>query len=172
MVDLGLIVRSLSLLFLLAYVLFRQGRSLRQLGVTARWSDLGLGLALAGLGLVPYAINDLVVHGTLGSWLVSGLSLGRMSLLGLVSLLCAAAMHGLVLRAYIMTEVLALTSRAVLAVVASVGLEELYHFEYRTPTVASLLISAFFYWKTRRVTPIVLGICLSGLWILLHQTGS
>lgn len=165
---LGGIVESLSLLCLLAYVLFRQGRSLRQLGVTARWSDLPLGLGLAALIHLPHAIDDLAMHGALRSSLVSGLGVERVTLVGLVHLLCFAAERELILRAYVMTEVGAFTSSAVLAVAASLGLQELYNPLFRTPTVLSVLIRCLYYWKTRRATPLVLGDFAAGLWVMLH----
>jgi hypothetical protein len=165
------IITSVSLLCLLAYVLFREGRSLRDLGTTARWSDIPLGLALAILAVVPYAIPDFGEHGTLGVTLGSPLTVERVSLIALVTLVCATAKFELVLRAYLMTEVLALTGSAILAVAASIAVREPYHL-YPLPAVVRGLIFSLFYWKTRRATPLVLGAIGSGLWAWLHADGA
>jgi len=166
------IVVSLSQLCLLAYVLSRQGRSLGHLGVTARWLDLAHGLGLAILIRLPYMIGGLATHGAFGISLVSGLSMDRASLIELVGLLCLAARRELVLCAYLMTEVMVLTSSAVLAVVASIGLQALVHPSSRIPTLVSLLIRCLYYWKTRRATPLLLADLVSGLWVTLHTAGA
>ena len=169
---LGAIVVSLSQLCLLAYVLSRQGRSLGQLGVTARWLDLPHGLGLAVLIRLPYMIGDLATHGTFGISLASGLSMDRASLIQLVGLLCLAARRELVLCAYLMTEVMVLTSSAVLAVVTSIGFQALLYHSYRIPTLVSLFIRCLYYWKTRRATPLLLADLVSGLWVTLHTAGA
>lgn len=170
--HLSRIVGSASLVCLTAYVLKRQGRTLGQLGVTARARDIALGLALAGLGLLPHAMSDLVQHGALGSWLVSTPSAKDVSLIGLIGLFCVAAEAGLILGAYLMTEVRGLTGSASLAVAGSIGTQVLYATDYRLPTVLSLLVYCLVYSKTRRATPLLLGHAVSGLWIWIHPAGS
>jgi hypothetical protein len=165
---LGRITTDLSILCLLAYVLFRQGRRLRQLGLTARWSDLAWGLGLAVVGLLPWAIRDLVGHGALGSWAVSAASWQGVSALWFLSLLCADAKLWLVLGAYAFTELHALSGSVLLAVTAAVGLQELY-LQHSPAGVVSLAVFAVFYWRTRRVTPLLLGGVGAHLWIWVHS---
>lgn len=164
---------DVSLLCVLAYALFRQGRSLRQLGLTARWSELPWGLALALVGVLPWALEDVVVQGTVGSWLVSGISWQGVSVLGLLSLLGENLKLQIVLSAYVITELRALSGSALLTIAASVGLQALYlqalYLQLSLAGVVSLLLFSLFYWRTRRATPLLLGSVVDGLWFLLHS---
>jgi hypothetical protein len=169
------ITTSLAAVCVLIYVLSRQGRSLRSLGVTARVSDLPLGLALAVLGLVPYVVRDLMMKGHLGSWLISSFRFQRMTVLSVVNGLSHSTELELIVCAFLMTEVLELSGSAFLAVAASIGLRELYALS-PTPTVwlflgLSTLIYSLFYWWTRRATPLVLAFFFQYLWLLLHPAG-
>jgi hypothetical protein len=165
---LSAITSDLSILCLMAYVLFRQGRSLRQLGLTARWSDLPWGLALAVLWLLPWAINDLVRHGALGAWVVSAASWQGVGVLWFLSLVCADAKVWLVLGAYAFTELHALSGSVLLAVTAAVGLQELYL--HQSPVgVVSLAVFAVYYWRTRRIAPLLLGSVGGHLWVWVHS---
>jgi hypothetical protein len=164
---------SLAVLCVLTYVLFNQGSNLRELGVTAKWSDLPLGLAAAVLEYLSYTVYNFATFGGQGiwSWLSSAPAPKALSLIGLVSLLTFALKRGLVFFAYVITEVLELSGSAVLAVVTSVLLLELYR-PGRTLTTAlfhgsAQLIFALFYWKTRRATPLILGQVLYGLTVML-----
>jgi hypothetical protein len=168
---------SLAVLWVLTYVLFNQRSSLRQLGVTAKWSDLPLGLAVAVLGYLPYAAYNVASSGVWGDWrwLSSGPTTMALSLIGLVSLLTFAAKLGVVFQAYVFTEVLELSGSAILAVAASVLLLNIYR-PHHTLTAALLpastyLIFSLFYWKTRRATPLVLGHVLYGLMSMLFPVG-
>jgi hypothetical protein len=158
---------DLVIFCLMAYVLFRQGRGLRQLGLTARGSDLAWGLALVALGILPWTIEDLVIRGALGSWLVSPTSGEGMSLLEFASLLCDNVKLWLVLGAYPFTELRALSGRATLALVTTVGLQELY-MQYQLAGVVTLLIFSLFYWRTGRATSVLLGGVGTSLWFWLH----
>ena len=162
------IADTAPLVALLAYILFRQGRAMRQLGVTARWSDLASGFAMGVVMLLPYAGADLVRKGSVGRWATSAASLDGISMMLVLSLLAFAIRCGLVLCAYVITEVQALTGSAVLAVAASAALQQLSRYSLSAPTAMAVLCGCLFYWKTRRATPVILGIVASGLWVLLH----
>ena len=170
--SLASIVNTVPLVALVAYILFRQGRALRQLGLTARGSDLALGLAVAVLMVLPYAADDLVRKGTVGTWVTSGVRFDGLSWLLVLSLLAFAIRCGLVLCAYVITEVQALTGSAMLAVAASAALQQLARYSLRLPATVAALFVCLFYWKTRRATPVMLGIVVSALWVLLHTPGA
>jgi len=151
---------ALPALCLLVYVLGRRGLRLRDLGLTARWSDLVAGLALA----------------VIGSRLVrpSGhLSTSALAPLTLVIVFLRAAHEELIVRAYMMTEVAELTGSAFLAVMGSTCFQALYHLyqgrEAALRAAGTFLIFSVFYWKTRRATPLVLGHFGHNLWIYLHH---
>ena len=162
------IADRVSLLALTGYVLWRQGR-LRTLALTARGSDLLVGAALAALGLVPFVVVGQLYFGGFGSWVVGPLTLERITALELARVASLAAVTTLVFRAYLITEIDALTGNAPLAVVASIAAEELSQFHFSVPGTLRLLIYTLFYWKTRRATPLLVAVVLASLWVLLHH---
>jgi hypothetical protein len=160
-------VVDFTVVALLAYVLVRQGRSLQDLGLRVRGSDLAWGGALAVLGLVPWAIDGLTAREP-GGWLPSPAAWEGITLLGLGALLGESAKIQLVLVTYVITEVRALSSSTLLAVAASVGLQELY-LQQPLPGIATALIFAVFYWRTRRAAPLLLAGVVDGLWFWLRS---
>ena len=159
------IAASVPPICVLIYVLSRQGRSLRHLGVTRRWSDLPLGLALAALTFLPWG----------APWHISNFSTQALVPLSLAAILCAAAKEELLVRAYMMSEVLELTGSAFLAVASSTCFQALYHLYLgRWPALSAaktFLIYSLFYWKTRRATPVVLAHFTHNLWLDLSRGG-
>jgi membrane protease YdiL (CAAX protease family) len=150
----------------LIFVLSRQGRRLRDLGLTAQWSDLAWGLALAVLGYLPDA-----------AWVVMPIRQtdALMAPLTLIGILASAASEELVVRAYMMSEVLALTDGAFLAVASSTCFQALYHlYQGRWSALlaaVTFLIYSLFYWRTRRVTPVILAHFGHNLWLSFLRPG-
>jgi len=169
------IVDSASALCVLVYVLFNQGRRPRDLGLTAKASDLPLGLALAALGFLPPLVSDLATNGTPGTWLSSAFTVNSLSLIRLLSLLTFSVQFELILCAFVMIEVLEVSGSAILAMTASVGLQVFYSMHRSLGTAlfqaVTALLYCLFYWRTRRATPLILGVFFYGLWFLLHETG-
>ena len=79
----------------------------------------------------------------------------------------------MIARAFTMTEVEALTGSAGLAVVASVLLQTSYHLYLGLPSAlaagATFLISATYYARFRRITPVILAHALWNLYATLHR---
>jgi membrane protease YdiL (CAAX protease family) len=79
----------------------------------------------------------------------------------------------MIARAFTMSEVEALTGSAGLAVVASVALQTSYHLYLGLPNAlavgATFLISACYYARFRRITPVILAHALWNLYVALHR---
>jgi membrane protease YdiL (CAAX protease family) len=160
------IIQALVQIALLVYVLFRQGRNLRQLGLTAERADVLPTLLLTAVGFLPTYLFILYFWSAQAGMEVfpSFAAMSKALQLGPIawaSLLLAAAAEELILRAYLITEVVDLTGGVVLAVLASSCFQGLYHlFQGQTGALvatASFLISSIYYVKTRRITPVILS---------------
>jgi len=172
------IARSAPAICVLLYVLSRRGRGLRQLGVTASWSDLPLGLALAVLSFFPLQLLivlrsklPLSEFFTRMDWSALRLSTDALAPIVMAGILCVAANEELIVRAYMMSEVLDLTGSAFLAVASSTCLQALYHLYqgrwWALSHAMTFLVYSLFYWKTRRATPVVLAHFAHNFWLAL-----
>ena len=169
------ILHATASLGVLAYVLFRQGRRLRQLGLTAEWRDIPATIALTCLAFLPAIAISKSFYGYLHSGALShplasfvgGMKLGPLLI---VALLFSAALEELIVRAYLMTEIAALTGRMELAVLASTILQTIYHLHQGIPEAlfsgCAFLIASIYYASTRRITPVILSHFLYNLLIL------
>ena len=176
--SLNRIVRSVSAITLLGYVLSRQGRTLRQLGLTAERADVLPTLLLTLLTFAP----NMISRGLYGSPLLAGAEahpwialsgIPSLGLLAVVAILANAAFEELIVRAFLITEVVELTGQVPLAVLSSVCLQALYHL-YQGGTGAltdagGFLICSLYYVRYRRITPVLLShflynLMLYGYW--------
>jgi len=167
-------VTAVGSLALLAYVLSRRGRSLRQLGLTAERSDLPHTLLLTAAAFLPSILLcflrgwplDLLSIFHPAAALAGAFRLGALCWIGL---LLSAAEEELVVRAYMITEVLDLTGGVALAVLASTCFQGLYHLYQGGPSAlrdaAAFLIYSIYYIRHRRATPLVLSHFLYNLLI-------
>ena len=166
--DLYGILYDVLAMSVLVYVLYRQGRSLKSIGFTVRVSDLFWGLAV---WFFTYVMSYAVVS-VLGEFSVSfsedpvPRDVGWLTWLSVVP---GAAAEELIVRAYLMTEVAALTGRMGIAVLASVGFQTLYHLYQGTPealaNAGAFFVAAVFYASTRRVTPLILAHVWHNFWV-------
>jgi membrane protease YdiL (CAAX protease family) len=157
-------------LALLAYVLNRRQRSFRDLGLSWRWIDIPAGLLL----FIAEAFASVASHRVL-NW-ISVLvidhpltshgfqeHLAGTALITLQMMYSVAAPVGeeMIVRAYAMTEIEALTGKVSVAVAASVGLQTFYHLYQGIPAAlnhaAGFLILALFYARFRRILPVILA---------------
>lgn len=151
--DLNRLLNAGISIALLAYVLRRQGKSLAEIGLTLRLSDF--------LWFFPLWFASEIARSTLGLFVTRPAiihpSIGLISWLAVVP---AAAKEELIVRAFLITEVSELTGRMGWAVVASVGLQTLYHLYQGLPSAlfaaSAFLVCAVFYAGTRRITPVIL----------------
>ncbi|HEY0511771.1 MAG TPA: CPBP family intramembrane glutamic endopeptidase [Thermoanaerobaculia bacterium] len=164
------ILRAALSISVLAYVLYRQGRSLRTIGLTAQASDVPWALAVTFCAkLVAGGLLTLFVAYQVA--LPKGASLAaEPTLLKWLAVLPSAAMEELIVRAYLMTEVAALSGSMALAVIVSVSFQCFYHLYQGLPAAlyhaATFFAYAVFYASTRRATPVVLAHALENFLIL------
>ena len=163
---------EIGALALLAHLLARQGRTLRGLGLTFSWKDPLVAVLLAFVGNLLFtkcwsAINIIVFRMTghpiaaQDSWRQVYVVLDRSSVWTWVFVLVNPWCEELIVRAFTITEVEALTGSAATAVLVSVGVQTLYHVYWGIPTALAMastfLLYSLVYLRWRRITPIVLA---------------
>lgn len=160
---------ELASLAVMAYVLYRQGRSWHSLTKTPQASDLlrsvVLLVAASLLYVVTYYVIQIMALQFTGHWLqprdLSRLFTGGASVLAILFMIVNGFFEELIVRAYLMTEVIALGSTRTAAVVASIVFQVSYHL-YQGWLNAVLVGTTFFvfslyYANTRRIGPIILA---------------
>jgi membrane protease YdiL (CAAX protease family) len=162
------ILDSATSIALLAYVLHRQGRSLERIGLTARLSDLPLTVLLGFFSaLLTGSLGQLMAPFLHGRKTVPESSPGLLHWLAVIP---GAAKEELIVRAFLITEVSELTGSEGLAVLASVGLQTLYHTYQGTASAlyaaGGFLVASVFYAGTRRITPVILVHAMHNFWVL------
>jgi len=165
------ISHELACLALLAYVLYRQGRTLADLGTTVVGRDALRAAAIFLFGLVAFA---LCYYRVIGAWHGAGGAAGAkadrvvnplaglgVSIGSVVWVLINPFFEELIVRAYTMTEVLWLTQSGGLAVLVSVVIQAFYHVYQGVPAAlghaGTFLVFSLYYLKTRRLAPVVLA---------------
>jgi membrane protease YdiL (CAAX protease family) len=161
-------LHKLTALLLLIYVLSRRSLRLRDLGL--RWSlrEVGVGLLVAGVSFVAYTLGwtvvQLVHYRMVGLWVhpvVVRVLFARSSVPAIVSCLLNPFFEELIVRAYLMTEVLDLTCSSTLAVALSVVFQFSYHLYQGWAVAISLsfqfLIFALYYALARRALPLIVA---------------
>jgi len=162
--DVSRIVHAVLAISVLAYVLNRQGRDFRSIGLTARLSDIPLTLLLWFISSIFERIAALVIYSfvpphpyvrTPFHW---------------SAVLPSAATEELIVRAFLITEVAEIWNSVPLAVFVSVAFQAVYHLYQGTPaalTSAGLFfVYAVFYATTRRITPVILAHAWMNFWII------
>jgi membrane protease YdiL (CAAX protease family) len=176
--TLGIIHESASLL-LLAYVMSRRDLRLANLGF--RWSvrDFFLGFPIALAAYVTYAIAFrlvLFIHHTVFAsppvlW-NARIFFGHPSFAFVPYILLSPFFEELIVRAFVMTELIELTGSSALAVAASVLIQSSYHLYYGwigTISVAFMFLTfSLAYWKVRRVLPVISAHALIDIYGALH----
>jgi membrane protease YdiL (CAAX protease family) len=164
------ILRAALAISVLAYVLYRQGRSLRTIGLTARVSDIPWALVVTVCSklLTSSIVTLYIAYHIMPSKAPSPeTAIGFMRWLAVVP---GAALEELIVRAYLMTEVAALSGSMALAVIVSVGFQSLYHLYQGAPAAlyhaGAFFAYAVFYAQTRRATPVILAHALENFVVL------
>lgn len=155
---------------MLFLVLFkRQGRRFQDIGLSFQWTDLpkALGLVVAA-AVVMWAIGLLVTYG----WFVITLSFPQRpdtramfstsSLwLFLPFLLLNPFFEEILVRGYLMTELIDLRKSVLLATVASIVVQTSYHLYYGVSGAivvgSGLTVLAIYFAKSRRLMPVILA---------------
>lgn len=168
------VVEQASVLGLLVYVLFRQGRNLTNIGLSLSWKDVPRSIGLALVAAVVTVLAEYgLYYGT--SYLTGHRSGWRARNLGfllgsrspwsalwlLINTLVNPWVEELLARAYIMSEVRWLTGRWWPAVFVSVALQSAYHlYQGVLPALsyaALFLTFALYYARTGRIFPVILA---------------
>jgi len=175
-----MIIHMMTGIFVLWYVLHRQGRSFHAIGLGARWLDLLIALLLAGLSLLAHLAAYVCIY--YGSYLLTGVALGPtepnltylqagLTIGTALFFLFVPFFEEIIVRAYAMTELEALSGRPVVAVAGSVLLQSAYHLYQGLPTatahVAGFLVFALYYHRSRRILPVILAHLLVNVFILV-----
>jgi membrane protease YdiL (CAAX protease family) len=157
-----------SALAVLWYVINQQRRRWRDIG----WGFTPLDLAIA-LGLVlganiasfiAYSVVQAFYYAAAGHYLVPK-SLSGMLGFGFVSSLVFVCLNPffeeLIVRAFVISEVIALGGKLWVAVIVSVALQVSYHLyqgaAHMIPITAVFLIFSIYYVRTRRIMPVILA---------------
>ena len=162
-----------------AYILHRQGRTFRQLGLTARWFDPFYGLGIMILGLLAAAGTNRALY--FGGFFSAAAQTAHAAVIARVMgpgfdwslvyfVLVNAPFEELLVRAYFITELRLLTGSATVAVLGSAVFQGTYHLYQGwqaalAETMAFLVFSLFYVWS-RRITPIIIAHALWDLFMV------
>ena len=171
------LIQEIPCLLLLAYVLSRRRRSVRDLGL--RWSvrDVAVGLGLTIVSYLAYAIGSFLVYLVHHAFFPPGTSgisaadvTSHLSALTIPFTLINPFFEELIVRAFLMSEVKDLTGSWTLAAALSVALQWSYHLYYGWDGAFSVafifLAFSIYYAQTRKATPLVVAHGMLDLWAL------
>jgi membrane protease YdiL (CAAX protease family) len=162
------IVQEIAGLLLLGYVLSRRALRFKDLGF--RWSlrDVSVGLILFVASYFAYALGSIFIsvfhkeiYGTWGAVLSGKDFFAHPPIVALPYTLLNPFFEELIVRAYLMTEVLELTGSSGWAVTLSVVVQSSYHLYYGWSGALSLsflfLTLSLYYERRRRALPIIVA---------------
>jgi membrane protease YdiL (CAAX protease family) len=170
------IVQEVGGLVLLGYILGRRKLRFRDIGLQWSVRDLGLAVVVALASYFAYGVGAAVVHRLL-YW--SGppspywtRALSHPSWVAVPFILINPFFEELIVRAYLMTEVKALTGSWLLAGFLSVLVQTSYHLYQGWESALSLsfqfLTFSYFYALTRKATPLVVAHGFFDVWGLMR----
>src|SRR5947209_5426075 len=156
-------------LVLVAYVLRRQRRTVRTIGMSFHWTDPLAGAALAAGGLFLSTMLSIVIRNA--SFLMTGIFgelrnprvifAGLTPALFLVYMMASSVFEETVVRGFLMTEITGLGRPVWMAALASVVLQTSYHVYYTIPGALSLsgifIVFALYFARARRLLPVIIG---------------
>jgi membrane protease YdiL (CAAX protease family) len=162
----GMLVKECTALLLLGYVLARRKLRLRDLGLRWSFREAGAGLLVAAASYAAYMVGYHVLTfahrlllGTPARGVSTGQIFGYPTVMMLVFVLVNPFFEEMVVRAYLMTELKALTGSWTLAAALSVAVQTSYHLYYGWTLALALgfqfVAFSIYYARTRRATPIV-----------------
>jgi membrane protease YdiL (CAAX protease family) len=160
-------VQEIPCLFLLGYVLSRRRLRFRDIGL--RWSmrDVFVGLGLFPVSYFVYTVGGFIVYSVHHAFFpptttgVTAADLSSHSFLAFPFALINPFFEELIVRAYLMTEVKALTGSWSIAAASSVIIQWSYHLYYGWDGSLSIafifLVFSIYFARTRRATPLVVA---------------
>lgn len=175
----GGILQEVTALLLLGYVLSHRGLRFADLGL--RWSprDVAMGLLVTLVSYPAYELGHTLVqtihHLVYGTWATGPTAkdfFPHPSVGAIPFLLLNPFFEELIVRAYLMTEVLERTGSATLAVVVSIGVQFSYHLCYGWAGAISLsffkLALALYYVRSRCALPVIVAHGFFDVYVLLR----
>ena len=175
----GLIYELLAIA-VMAYVLSRQGRGLKQIGLSFSWMDIPVSLLLLVVSYVAFYIcyvaifsgyysifgRALTQPASTQTYLDSGIAVGT-----ILFVILNPFYEELIARAYVISEVRYLTGSNLLAVLVSVVIQVVYHLYQGIPAAIALgamfLVFSIYYAKYKRIMPVILAHLYFDLFALL-----
>lgn len=162
------LIREATVLLLLAYVLGRRRLDFRSLGLTWSFRDVLVGIPLVIVSYVAYRVAyqsilyiDRILFFARPSYRPPSAFFGHPGWFGIVFALFNPFFEELIVRAYLMTEVIQLTGSSTLAVIASAGLQATYHVYYGWAAALALafqfLVFSLYFARSRRVLPLIVA---------------
>jgi membrane protease YdiL (CAAX protease family) len=162
------IIQEVTALLLLGYVLSRRKLRFKDLGL--RWSlrDVGAGLLVIVASYASYAIGWMFVrflrhaiYTSVASDLRASDFFAHPSVVAIPYCLLNPFFEELIVRGYLMTEIMDLTGSPALAVALSVLVQSSYHLYYGWAGAIALsfqfLIFALYYTRSRRLLPVIVA---------------
>jgi membrane protease YdiL (CAAX protease family) len=158
---------ELVALLLLSYVLKQNGTKLADIGLAFHWRDIktgilltiGCGIAAGIAGIGFHHLYQLASHHPAEPPSIPGV--GVLSLWVVLFVAINPIFEELIVRAFMISELVALTGSRVLAVAASVALQTTYHLYQGVPYALTsgvlFLVFSIFYVRTRRIVPVILA---------------
>jgi membrane protease YdiL (CAAX protease family) len=155
-------------LALLGYVLARRGRRFRDLGLQWSARDCGVGLIVAVVSYISYLAVGIVLQsihfalvGDIATRNSSQAFFGHPGLPAVPYSLLNPFFEELIVRAYLMAEILELTGSSALAIAVSVLVQTSYHLYYGWFGAACLafpfLVFALYFARYRRALPVIVA---------------
>jgi hypothetical protein len=162
------IIQETAYLFLLVYVLSRTGRKLRDIGMQWSLKDLAIGIGVTVAAYVAYlAAYQLILaihYAATGVYALSKSSsaiFGHAGFAAVPFVLLNPFFEELLVRAYVMTEVIELSGSAALAIFLSTAIQFSYHLYYGWAGALSLsaefLVFSAFFAILRRALPVIVA---------------
>lgn len=166
-------------LLLLGYVLSRRRMRITDLGL--RWSlaGAGVGLLIAFVSYLTYVAGYYLVHSfhyalfhSSSNGLTASEVFAHPTIMAIPFTILNPFFEELIVRAYLMTEVKALTGSWMLAAGLSVALQFSYHLYYGWEIALALafqfLVFAIYYARTRKATPIIVAHAIFDIYGLIR----
>lgn len=153
-------------LCVLAYVLTRQGRNFQTVLDRFRWQDIPWSMALMAAAysgyVVAFYVIDLAYLAAGKTFVIPTVSVHfGMSIVAILFIALNPLFEEVMVRGYLMSEILALTGKGWVAVLLSVVLQAVYHL-YQGVTPALMYAGLFFVYslyflQTKRIWPVILS---------------
>jgi membrane protease YdiL (CAAX protease family) len=166
---LAALIAEAGSLALLWYVLSGQGRTWKNIGWNLEWMDLlragGLVLGSVVGGYVMWYLVQVAYYSYFGHYLTPN-STGGLLWFGISGLSVAFVclnpfFEELIVRGYLMSEILDLGGKGVWAILISIAVQMSYHlyqgFANGIMLTAGFAVLSIYFWRTRRIAPVVLA---------------